>query len=95
MNNYVKYSNVFSTGRKFVSGSKVMVIHGTADTTVPHSNADTVEKNVNPGILVHKWDAANQPHAFIVIGAKKDEYKTLVTNYLKCIDDSTCTSVSR
>ena len=93
--NYVKYSNVFSTGRKFVSGSKVMVIHGTADTTVPHSNADTVEKNVNPGILVHKWDAENQPHAFIVIGAKKEEYKTLVSNYLKCIDDSTCTSVSR
>lgn len=93
--NYAKYSDVFSSGRKFVSGSKVMVIHGTADTTVPHSNADTVEKNVKPGILVHKWDAENQPHAFIVVGSNKDEYKTLVSNYLKCIDDNACTSVSR
>lgn len=93
--NYAKYSDVFSTGRKIVSGSKVMIIHGTADTTVPHNNADIVEKNVNPGILVHKWDAENQPHAFIVVGINKNEYKSLVTNYLKCIDDNTCTSISR
>lgn len=94
-NNYAKYSNVFSEGREFVNGSKVMVVHGTADTTVPHSNADIVAKNVKPGVLVHKWDAENQPHAFIVIGINKDEYKRLVTNYLSCISDSTCTNITR
>ena len=94
-NNYSKYSDVFSSGRKFVSGSKVMIIHGTADTTVPHSNADVVSKNVKPGTLVHKWDAENLPHAFIVVGMKKDEYKTLLSNYTKCLDDSTCTAITR
>ena len=67
-----------------------MVIHGTLDTTVPHSNADTVEKNISPAILVHKWDAINQPHAFIVIGSQKEEYKTKVSKYLDCVEDNTC-----
>lgn len=93
--NYAKYSDVFSSGRSFVNGSKVMVIHGTADTTVPHSNADTVAANVSPATLVHKWDADLQPHAFIVVGANKSEYTNLIANYLKCIDDVNCTSVSR
>ena len=93
--NYAKYSNVFSEGREFVNGSKVMVIHGTADTTVPHSNADVVEKNVKPGILVHKWDAELQPHAFIVVGIKKDEYKGLVKNYLNCLNDSSCVQITK
>ena len=88
--NYSKYSNVFSDGRAFLSGSKVMVIHGTLDTTVPHSNADTVEKNISPANLVHKWDAINQPHAFIVIGSQKEEYKTKVSKYLDCVEDNTC-----
>ena len=93
--NYAKYSNVFSEGRQFVNGSKVMIIHGTADTTVPHSNADVVEKNVAPGILVHKWDAELQPHAFIVVGVKKDEYKGLVKNYLNCLNDSSCVQITK
>ena len=93
--NYAKYSNVFSEGREFVNGSKVMIIHGTTDTTVPHSNADVVEKNVNPGILVHKWDAELQPHAFIVVGIKKDEYKGLVKNYLNCLNDSSCVQITK
>ena len=93
--NYAKYSNVFSEGREFVNGSKVMIIHGTADTTVPHSNADVVEKNVKPGILVHKWDAELQPHAFIAVGIKKDEYKGLVKNYLNCLNDSSCVQITK
>ena len=93
-NNYAKYSDVFSSGRKFVEGSKVMVIHGTADTTVPHSNAEIVAKNIKPGILVHKWDVQNQPHAFVVVGIKKDEYKSLVSKYLQCINNNTCSSIS-
>lgn len=90
---YSTYSNVFSDGRKFVENSKVMIIHGTSDTTVPHSNANTVEKNISPAILVHKWDAQNQPHAFVVIGSKKEEYKSLITKYLNCLNDNTCTNI--
>ena len=93
--NYAKYSNVFSTGRSFPSGSKVMIIHGTADTTVPHSNADTVAANVSPATLVHKWDAELQPHAFIVVGSNKADYTSLVGNFTKCLNNSSCTTITK
>lgn len=93
--NYDYYSNSFAEGRQFPSGSKVMIIHGTGDTTVPHSNADEVAEKVSPGILVHKWDASSAPHAFVVIGMNKDEYKNLVADFTKCVNDNSCTSISR
>ncbi len=93
--NYDYYSNVFSEGRAFPSGSKVMIIHGTGDTTVPHSNADEVAKNVSPGILVHRWDPTLAPHAFVVIGMNKDEYKELVGEFTKCVADNTCTTINK
>ena len=92
--NYDKYSNAFSEGRHFPQGAKVMIIHGTADTTVPHSMADIVANNVSPGMLVHRWDVAGSPHAFIVLGSKKDEYKSVVEKYTKCVLDANCTSVN-
>lgn len=93
--NYDKYSNVFSNGRHFPAGSKVVIIHGTADTTVPHSNADTVAANVSPATLVHKWDAEGQPHAFVVVGSNKSEYSNLIANFTDCVNNSSCTSISR
>ena len=92
--NYAKYSDVFYEGRKFPAGAKVLIIHGTADTTVPHSFADIVEKNVNPGILVHKWDVKGAPHAFIVVGMNKDKYSSVITKYTNCVTDNTCKSIS-
>ncbi len=93
--NYDYYSNVFSEGRQFPSGSKVMIIHGTGDTTVPHSNADEVAKNVSPGILVHRWDPTLAPHAFIIIGMNKEEYKDLIGEFTKCIEDNACTTIKK
>ena len=94
-NNYDYYSNSFAKGRKFPEGSKVMIIHGTGDTTVPHSNADEVAKNVAPGILVNKWDAELAPHAFVVIGQKKEEYKDLITKYTDCLTDTNCNTITK
>lgn len=93
--NYDKYSNVFSLGRKFPAGSKVVIIHGTSDTTVPHSNADTVSANVAPATLVHKWDANGMPHAFVVVGSSKSEYTNLIANFTSCVNNSNCKSISR
>ena len=93
--NYDKYSNVFSLGRKFPVGSKVVIIHGTSDTTVPHSNADTVSANVAPATLVHKWDANGMPHAFVVVGSSKSEYTNLIANFTSCVNNSNCKSISR
>ena len=93
--NYNYYSNSFAEGRHFPEGAKVMIIHGTADTIVPHDNAEEVASNISPAILVHKWDVEKAPHAFIVVGQKKDEYKALVTNFIKCVSDNTCTSITK
>ena len=90
--NYAIYSNSFASGRNFPTNSKVMVIHGTADTMVPHSNADTVAASVNPGILVNKWDVSGQPHAFIIMGTKKDEYQSNVSKYVACLENPNCKS---
>lgn len=93
--NYEYYSNVFAEGRQFPSGSKVMLIHGTDDTTVLPSNSTDVAENVSPGILVYKWDVPSSPHAFVIVGKNKEEYKSVVTDFTKCIDDNSCTAISR
>lgn len=93
--NYDIYSNVFSAGRTFPSGSKVVIVHGTSDTTVPHSNADTVAVNVSPATLVHKWDAEGMPHAFIVVGSEKETYTNLIKNFTNCVNNSSCTNINR
>lgn len=92
--NYEKYSNSFSEGRKFPAGSKVLIIHGTSDSMVPHDNADLIAANVFPATLVHKWDADGQPHAFIVAGFNKNEYSSLIANFTNCVTDSSCTSIA-
>jgi len=54
--------------------------------------ADIVANNVAPGMLVHRWDVAGSPHAFIVLGSKKDEYRSVVEKYTKCVLDANCSS---
>lgn len=93
--NYDYYSNSFAEGRQFPEGSKVVIIHGTSDTTVPHSNADEVAENVAPGVLLYKWDVESAPHAFVVIGQKKEEYKNLVASFTNCVTDNTCTTITK
>ena len=92
--NYAKYSDVFSSGRKFPDGAKVAIIHGTSDTTVPFSNADTVAKNVSPATLVKKWEVSGAPHAFVVVGQKTTEYKDLVSKFTDCVENANCKSIN-
>ena len=94
-NNYEKYSNVFSEGRSFPSGSKVLIIHGTADTMVPFENSNVVAQHISPAKLLYKWDAEGMPHAFIVVGSKKSEYSSLVGDFANCVTNSSCTSIQR
>lgn len=80
--NYAYYSDSFAEGRRFPSGSNVMIIHGTSDTTVPHSNADTVAANIPSDVkLFKKWDAEGMPHAFVIIGSEKDNYSKAVNDF--------------
>ena len=92
--NYAKYSDVFSEGRRFPVGSKVVIIHGTADTTVPTSNADTVANNVAPATLIKRWNVSGAPHAFVVIGTKTNEYSNVVANLTSCVENASCTSIN-
>lgn len=85
--NYDKYSNAFYSGRTFPSGAKIMIIHGTSDTIVNHSNAETVAANIGSADLFYKWDAEGKPHAFIVAGLDKDNYSNLVASYTKYVDN--------
>ena len=92
--NYDKYSNSFSEGRHFPAGSKVMIIHGTGDTMVPHNNADIVAANVANGVLLHKWDVPAAPHAFVLMGMNKDNYSSLVNKFTACVLDANCNSIN-
>lgn len=92
--NYNLYSDSFAAGRTFPVGSKVMIIHGTGDTMVSHSNADTVATNVSPAILLKKWDVDLAPHAFVLMGTNKDEYSRLVNEFTKCVLDNNCVTIN-
>lgn len=89
--NYAKYSDSFSAGRVFPQGSKVITIHGTSDTTVPPSNADTVKKhieNTGDAKLLYKWDVEGKPHAFVIVGSNKNQYTNLIGNFANCVNNS-------
>ncbi|MBQ8681656.1 MAG: alpha/beta fold hydrolase [Bacilli bacterium] len=94
-NNYDKYSNVFSEGRRFPANSNVVIIHGTADTTVPHSNADTVAEHINntkDANLLYKWDVSGGAHATIVVGMNKTQYTNLIGNFTNCVANNQCSN---
>ena len=92
--NYEKYSDSFSNGRHFPSGSKIMIIHGTGDTLVPHSNSNIVASNIPPAELLYKWDVPGAPHAFLLIGMHKNEYSNLVEKFTSCVLDKNCTKIN-
>lgn len=90
--NYSYYSDAFAEGRRFPSGSNIAIIHGTADTTVPHSNADTVAANIPSDVnLFKKWDAEGMPHAFVIIGTGKEDYGNFVKEFSSCVANNSCT----
>ena len=91
--NYDYYSDSFANGRQFPANSKVAIIHGTGDTTVPHSNADTVAANAG-NKLAFNWAAEGQPHAFIVVGSEKEKYKSLVSQFTDCVEGTGTCSIS-
>lgn len=93
-NNYDYYSNSFAQGRQFPTGAKVAIIHGTGDTTVPHSNADEIAAKINPAILVNKWDVPLAPHAFILLGMNKEEYKKLISDFTQCVENESCITIN-
>lgn len=95
VDNFAKYSNAFSNGRAFPSGSKVMVIHGLNDDTVPIVNADRVIDNVSPGILVHTWKASDAAHYSLNTEKNINTYTKLVENFTKCVENTSCKSISR
>lgn len=83
--NFSKNQDAFSSGREF-SDVPILVIHGTSDTTVPYSNSLTViEEANNRGLDATLWSVENQPHAFIVVGLKTNEYKSHVVEFLSKI----------
>ena len=88
--NYDKYSNSFSSGRKLPDGSKIVLIHGDNDTMVPPSNADVVANNIGNANLLYKWSVSEAPHAFIVAGMHKNEYSNLISNFADCVANNNC-----
>lgn len=82
-NNFDNYQDAFGNGRRADSNVKVMVIHGSGDTTVPPSNADTVISNSN---VVEQYRPEGSPHAFIIVGQHKEEYKNKVTSFLNQVN---------
>lgn len=88
--NYDKYANAFYPGRQFPNGSKVVVIQGDNDFMVPPSNADVVAANIGSAQLLYKWNVANAPHAFIVVGSNKNEYTNLIGNFANCVANIQC-----
>lgn len=58
----------------------MLVIHGTSDTTVDPSNADTVESTVCGEVT--RWDVDGASHAFIIMGTNSDEYKERVQDFI-------------
>lgn len=89
--NYEKYSNSFSTGRGFTKNSKVLVIHGTSDTTVPPSHGDEIANAAkNQANLFFQWKAQGQPHAFVVIGKEREKYSNLIQKFIGCVENNNC-----
>ena len=90
--NYDTYADSFAGNRNFKSQDNVLVIHSETDDVIDPVNATRTynkakEANTNFRFL---WGLENQPHAFILVGIKKNEYYGLVRDYLACIESNTC-----
>ena len=81
-NNFDYYQDTFAAGRAF-SDVPILVIHGTDDTTVPYSNSVTVINEAKKrNLKTTFWSVEGQPHAFIVAGINKQEYRNQVINFI-------------
>lgn len=70
----------------------ILIIHGTKDIIVKVENADIVKNTVKG--YVEEWLVEGQNHAFIIMGQKKDEYKTHVQDFIdKCTNKDAQTNV--
>lgn len=58
----------------------MMIIHGTADTTVKPKNAETIKNTVKGEVEV--WNVKGGVHAFVIMGMNKDEYKQHVQKFI-------------
>ena len=80
--NFDYYQDTFAAGRVF-SDVPILVIHGTNDTTVPYNNSVTVINEAkNRNLKTTFWSVEGQPHAFIVAGINKQEYRNQVINFV-------------
>ena len=74
--------DTFATGRAF-SDVPILVIHGTSDTTVPYNNSVTVINEAkNRNLKATFWSVEGQPHAFIVAGINKQQYRNQIINFV-------------
>ena len=80
--NFDYYQDTFAAGRVF-SDVPMLIIHGTDDTTVPYNNSVTVINEAkNRNLKTTFWSVEGQPHAFIVAGINKQEYRNQVINFV-------------
>ena len=80
--NFDYYQDTFAAGRVF-SDVPILIIHGTDDTTVPYSNSVTVVNEAKKrNLKTTFWSVEGQPHAFIVAGINKQQYRNQVINFV-------------
>ncbi len=84
--NFELYQDAFGNNRTADKNIKVMVIHGSGDTTVPPTNADTVIQNSN---VIETYRPDGSPHAFIVVGQHKKEYTEKVDSFVENLSMNT------
>lgn len=80
-NDFDVNQDAFHSSRVMSNVNKILVIHGTADTMVPHSNSKVVKTKAGSKLSSQSWDPA-QPHAFIIMGSEKDEYESRISNFV-------------
>ena len=80
--NFDYYQDTFAAGRVF-SDVPMLIIHGTDDTTVPYNNSVTVINEAkNRNLKTTFWSVEGQPHAFIVAGINKQQYRNQIINFV-------------
>ena len=82
-NEFELKQNALSSDRK-VSDVPLYIIHGTADTTVPYTISTTkvFPFAISNGLLYDFWQVSNKPHAFIIVGMEKEQYKKNIHEFI-------------
>lgn len=72
------------SSKRTMSDVPLYIIHGTADTTVPYSISTTkvYPIAVSKGLLYDFWQVSNKPHAFIIVGMEKEQYKQNIYKFI-------------